>query len=121
MPSRHPGLFSLQTVVMIPPTDTPQCPHCNEPLCPIKLPDDTGWDLPYHWVCFNDDCTYFREGWVWMEDQFGVRSSYRYRVDPASGKDSPIAVWSFAALKDRIIEPDAFAALAARIDPSTEG
>lgn len=39
-----------------------------------------------------------------MESNYAVKSSYRYRVDPTTGKGSPLAVWSKDAIKDRIIE-----------------
>lgn len=83
------------------------CPHCSEPLKKFTLPDNTGWQETYHLACFNDDCPYFRRGWVWMFDKFGVKSSYRHRVDPRTGATSPLPVWSRDALKDRIIEDDA--------------
>jgi hypothetical protein len=41
-----------------------------------------------------------------MEERYGVRASYRYRVDPATGKDFPLAVWSPTALRDRILGND---------------
>jgi hypothetical protein len=41
-----------------------------------------------------------------MEERFGVRASYRYRVDPATGKEFPLAVWSPTALRDRILGND---------------
>ncbi len=80
-----------------------RCPHCGKLLQSFVLPDNTGWEGPVHWVCFNDECGYFRRGWNWMEERYGVRASYRYRVDPATGKDSPLAVWSRTALRDRIL------------------
>ena len=81
-----------------------RCPHCGNPLEGMALPDDTGWETPVHLVCFNDTCGYYQRGWEWMETQYGVRASYRYRLDPTTGKDSPLAVWSPAALRDRIVE-----------------
>jgi hypothetical protein len=80
-----------------------RCPHCGGSLQPFALPDNTGWKEPVHWACFDDDCEYFRRGWNWMEERFGVRASYRYRVDPATRKDSPLGVWSSTALRDRIL------------------
>ncbi len=80
-----------------------QCPHCGEALRPFALPDSSGWEAPIHWACFNDDCSYFRRGWGWMKERFGVRASYRYRLDPVTGKDFPLAVWSPAAVRDRIL------------------
>ena len=90
-------------------TAKPCCPHCGEPLVPFQLPDNTGWDSPIHFACFNDECPYFRRGWAWMFDHYGVKSSYRFRIDPASGQDSPLPVWSKDAIKDRIIDAEIIA------------
>jgi hypothetical protein len=57
-------------------------------------------------ACFNDDCPYYQRGWKWMEENYGVKSSYRYRLDPATGHASPIAVWSQEALRDRVIDAE---------------
>jgi hypothetical protein len=89
---------------MSPSDESHTCPHCGERLRPFELPDGTGWDSPYHLACFNDECSYYREGWDWMMEKYEVKASYRYRVDPDSGKASPIPVWSADALRDRIIE-----------------
>ncbi len=86
------------------PTESAICPHCNESLKRLTLPDDTGWEQPFHLVCFNDDCSYYKEGWQWMFDKYEVKASYRYRVNPENGKASPLAVWSDDALTDSIIE-----------------
>jgi hypothetical protein len=41
-----------------------------------------------------------------MQTTYGVRSSYRFRIDPANGKQSPLAVWSPTAIKERIMDAD---------------
>jgi hypothetical protein len=86
--------------------DSPSCPHCDETLRPFQLPDNTGWQTDFHVACFNDECPYYRKGWEWMEQHYGVRSSYRFRIDPATGKAMPLAVWSPQALRDRIIDAE---------------
>ena len=86
--------------------EQPHCPHCDAPLEAFSLPDQGGWDSGFHVACFNDDCSCFLNGWKWMEKRYGVKSSYRYRIDPASGKASPLAVWSSQAMKDLILEAD---------------
>ncbi len=88
-------------------TTPPVCPHCGVAMRRFSLPDASGWQGAYHWACFNDECSYFRRGWVWMFDTYGVKASYRYRIDPATGAASPLAVWSRDAIKDRILEDDA--------------
>ncbi len=87
-------------------TQHPVCPHCNQALSAFELPDNTGWDGEFQLACFNDDCPYFVRGWTHMQDNYAVRASYRYRVDPTNGASSPLAVWSKDALKDRIIEAE---------------
>lgn len=82
------------------------CPHCGTRLERLELPD-TVFDHDFDLACFNDDCPYYVRGWAWMEQQYGVRSSYRYRIDPRNGWASPIPVWSPAALRSSILPHDA--------------
>ena len=82
------------------------CPHCEAELQAFELPEAGGWDQKFHLACFNNDCAYYRRGWDWMLEHYNAKVSYRYRLDPESGKDSPIAVWSETALLDRIVKKD---------------
>ncbi len=82
------------------------CPHCGARLERFQLPD-TGFDHDFDLACFNDECPYYVRGWVWMEQQFGVKTSYRYRVDGRNGYASPIAVWSPTALRSSILPAEA--------------
>lgn len=84
------------------------CPHCGTRLERLELPD-TVFDHDFDLACFDDDCPYYVRGWTWMEQQYGVKSSYRYRIDPRSGWASPIAVWSPTALRSSILPHDATA------------
>jgi len=85
---------------------SPSCLHCGTPLVRLELPE-AGFDHPYDLVCFEDACPYYVRGWTWMEERFGVKSSYRYRVDPRSGFASPLAVWSRNALRSSILLEEA--------------
>ncbi len=80
-----------------------RCSHCGSELQAIELPQAGGWAAQYHYACFNDDCPYYRRGWDWMMSQYSRKASYRYRIDPVSGHESPLAVWSETALRDRIV------------------
>ena len=44
-----------------------------------------------------DDCPYYLRGWEWMERQYGVKSSYRYRFDPRGIEESERAALRAAA------------------------
>lgn len=82
----------------------PVCPHCNQELQPFELPENTGWQTEFQLACFNDECPYYVRGWEHMEANYAVKASYRYRLDPATGRPSPLAVWSQDAIKDRILD-----------------
>ena len=73
----------------MPAASTTTCPHCAAPLVPLGLPEALvahAHDL----ACFNDDCPYYVRGFAWMEQQFGVKGSYRYRIDAQSGQATPM-------------------------------
>jgi hypothetical protein len=79
------------------------CPHCGQPMSFFLLPEGGGWETLVQLVCFNDDCPYYQRGWTWMFEHYGVKASLRHRVDPTSGRSSPIPVWSPTALRERIV------------------
>jgi hypothetical protein len=69
------------------------CPHCGAPLTPLELPEAL-FEHAHDLACFNDDCPYYVRGWAWMEQQYGVKASYRHRIDGQTGQASPIVVRS---------------------------
>ena len=82
------------------------CPHCGSTLKKWLVPEEATWDEEFFWVCFNDDCTYYKNGWIWMEKQYSQRASYRYMFNPTNGAASQIPVWSDAATREMIVEDD---------------
>ena len=84
--------------------DALKCPHCQSALKRLRLPEPAGWGLEPQWVCFNDECSYFRDGWEWMWQRYEVKASYRYRIaNLETGASSPLPVWSRDAMRDRIV------------------
>ena len=81
-----------------------RCPHCHEAMVQWENPQLSSWSSDYQYVCFNDDCPYFVRGWIWMQSQFNVTVSYRYRLDPSTGENGPLPVWSSEALRSNIIQ-----------------
>lgn len=84
-------------------SEAPTCSHCNETMKKMAMPPEAGYDDPFVYICFNDDCPYFVEGWEWMYEKYGVRSSYRQMINPLTEIANPLPVWSYTAMQDRII------------------
>ena len=82
------------------------CPHCASRLRKWNVPEGAAWEEEYFYVCFNDECPYFQEGWEWMKSQYNQRASYRYMINPATGGSSPLPVWSQTAMRDMIADDD---------------
>ena len=66
----------------------------------------TEWENEFMYVCFNDDCCYFRRGWDVMNEQGNMGFSYRLMYYPERDRLFPVAVPSFKALKESIVEED---------------
>ncbi len=79
------------------------CPHCNAKLLPWRSPDMTSWGGDIQYICFNDECPYFKGGWNVMES-IGNECSYRFMYDPDSGGCHPIPVPSKEALREYIAD-----------------
>lgn len=86
--------------------ETPRCPHCGSEFQRWATPEAGTWDEQWHWVCFNDDCSYYKKGWAYMATNYNQRASYRFRLNPVSGATGPLPVWSPTALKDSILPDD---------------
>jgi hypothetical protein len=86
-------------------TNTPRtCPHCGTRLSKWLVPVGASWPEEFFWVCFNNDCSYYKEGWDWMMEQYSQTASYRFAVNPTNGATLMIPVWSDAATREMIVE-----------------
>ncbi|RKX26840.1 MAG: hypothetical protein DRP45_02495 [Candidatus Zixiibacteriota bacterium] len=81
-----------------------KCPHCGIEMKKWMPPEDSSWDRLYHFVCFNDDCPYYVNGWQHMEQNYSQKASYRHRYDPHLDESGPLPVWSSNAHRGRIID-----------------
>lgn len=69
--------------------EKPVCPHCGETMViwecpPLTFSDGLGWGSPYLYVCFNDHCPLYVEGWKNIMDNYANIASYRCICDPMS-------------------------------------
>ena len=85
--------------------DIPQnCSYCGSRLKKWRVPDGASWDEEFFFVCFNDECSYYKNGWKWMKEQYNQNASYRFMVNPTTGASSMIPVWSESATREMIVE-----------------
>jgi hypothetical protein len=80
------------------------CPHCESRLRRWRVPEDASWSEEFFFVCFNDDCSYYKEGWVWMKEKYNHHSSYRCASNPTTGASFPLPVWSASATREMIVD-----------------
>ena len=60
----------------------PHCPHCELEMSlwevpPINFSDGLGWGEPFLFVCFNEECPAYVNGWDHMQETYAHRASYR--------------------------------------------
>ncbi len=79
--------------------EKPKCPHCDEEMKlweipPVPFSDGLGWGEPYLYLCFNDDCPVYVNGWEDMKENFGQISSQRCLCYPSNRKFEYMPVFS---------------------------
>ena len=82
------------------------CPHCGTRLKKWRVPEGANWVEEFFYVCFNDKCSYYAEGWEWMRSQYNQAVSYRYMLNPSTGVPTNLPVWSDASMRELIVEED---------------
>ena len=79
--------------------EKPVCPNCNKEMDlwevpPINFSDGLGWDSPYLYVCFNDECPMFIRGWDDLMENFAHKASYRCIKSPFGKNFEAMPVFS---------------------------
>jgi hypothetical protein len=88
------------------------CPHCKAELTlchapPVHVGDGLGWGSEYLFICLNDDCSLFVNGWKFIENQYGHSGSYRHMRLPNSNENYSMMVGSSAAFTGNVVDVDA--------------
>jgi len=87
--------------------DTLCCPYCGETLGRWNIPQTvfTEWPNEYLYVCFNDECPYYVNGWKTMSEQ-GMPCSYRLMYDDMTNSCGPIPVFNNTMIKEDIVRDE---------------
>lgn len=88
--------------------EKPHCPHCNQEMSlwevpPIPMGDGLGWGTPYMFVCFNDECQIYTDGWENISENYGHNASYRSICYPGTDNFECMPVFGKAGAKGQII------------------
>ena len=87
------------------------CPHCKQSLScceapPIHVGDGLGWGSDILFICLNDGCPLFLNGWEKIENQYGHHASYRYMELPGSPEGNCMMVGNADAFKACIVDKE---------------
>ena len=86
------------------------CPHCSQRMScceapPVHVGDGLGWGSEILFICLNDACSLFLNGWDHVENQYGHHASYRYMELPGSRENNAMMVGNADAFKGSVIDP----------------
>lgn len=92
----------------------PACPHCGEEMKlwevpPINFSDGLGWGEPFLFMCFNDTCPLYVQGWKDMEENFAQRASMRCFNYPGTEQFECMPVFSSMGGQGQIIDDEVMA------------
>ncbi len=92
----------------------PLCPHCGMEMSiwevpPFSFSDGLGWGTPYLFVCFNDECSLYVQGWENLEKHYAQKASYRCMNYPGTKQFECIPVFSQIGGTGQIIDDQVLA------------
>jgi len=87
----------------------PRCPHCGQEMTlwevpPFTIGDGLGWGTPYLFLCFNDNCPLYRQGWDHMKATYAHTASYRCMNYPGTEQFELIPVFSEQGGRGQIVD-----------------
>ena len=87
--------------------ETLRCPYCQENMTRWEVPDTPfcEWDVEFVYVCFNNQCSYFLEGFEVMAAQGNTGFSYRLVYDPDRNSFKPAALPNPLTVRKSMLMP----------------
>lgn len=87
----------------------PVCCDCGKEMNlwevpPINFSDGLGWGTPYLYVCFNDECPAYQQGWDHLRENYNHSASYRRMCYPGTDQYELMPVFSPVGGQGQIID-----------------
>ena len=87
------------------------CPHCEGrlTLChapPVHVGDGLGWGSEYLFICLNNECSLFVNGWKNIENNYGHVGSYRHMELPDGSESYNMMVAGRDAFTGSVVDPE---------------
>ena len=88
------------------------CPDCDTKMSccevpPVHVGDGLGWGSEVFFICLNDECPTFKNGWQKIEVNYGHKGSFRNMQLPGSKELNAMMVASRMAFTGSIVDPEA--------------
>ena len=92
----------------------PSCPHCGTEMNlwevpPLNVGDGLGWGAPFLFLCFNDECPLYKQGWDHLKENYAHNASYRCMNYPGTEQYEVIPVFSNQGGRGQIIDEEVLA------------
>ncbi len=92
----------------------PSCPHCGIEMTlgevpPMNVGDGLGWGAPFLYLCFNDECPLYQQGWEHLKENYAHNASYRCMNYPGTEQYELIPVFSDQGGRGQIIDEEVLA------------
>lgn len=89
--------------------EKPRCPHCGAEMSIWEIPqisfeEGSGWGTPYLFVCFNNHCPMYMQGWDHVKENYGHHASYRCICYPGTDQFECMVVFSSIGATGQIID-----------------
>ena len=89
--------------------EKPKCPHCKQEMNlwevpPVNFSDGLGWGSPYLFLCFNDECPLYVQGWKDLEENYAQHASMRCLNYPGTEQYECMPVFSPQGAKGQMID-----------------
>jgi hypothetical protein len=95
--------------------ERPSCTYCGKKMSIWEVPqfpfeDGLGWGTPYLFVCFNNQCPMYEQGWNHIRQNYGRYASYRCICYPGNKTYACMAIFGPKGATGQIIDDEIAAA-----------